>query len=207
MSISLVALLLQAAAPAAPPLTIKIPPRAAPVTGAIGQVELGPVFAEPYGCTEHPYGQLAYAGDALGTDCTIGGGITREGGYFKPFRTDGKTNADWYGWHANVLAPCDCVVVGVYAKPVENVPGTFGKPPAAMIQFRTADGVIVVLAHVAEIAVKVGDLVNAGEVVAKVGNNGVARAPHIHIGAYREADAVPLQIRWDLRAMARIQGT
>ena len=76
-----------------------------------------------------------------------------------------------------------------------------------MIQFRNADGVIVVFAHVTEIAVKVGDTVKAGQVVAKVGNNGVARAPHIHIGAYREADAVPLQIRWDLRAMARIQGT
>jgi hypothetical protein len=42
-----------------------------------------------------------------------------------------------------------------------------------------------------------------GQVVAKLGNNGQTRAPGIHIGAYREADSMPLQIRWDLRAMAK----
>jgi hypothetical protein len=33
----------------------------------------------------------------------------------------------------------------------------------------------------------------------------MARAPHVHVGAYVEATAEPLQIRWDQRAMAEVQ--
>jgi murein DD-endopeptidase MepM/ murein hydrolase activator NlpD len=205
MILSLALILLQAAAASAKPPII-IPPKAAPVTGEIDQVTLGPIALEPFACTEHPLGQLSYAGDALGTDCTIVGGITDRGGFPREFKTDGKTNDDWYGWKVTLLAPFDGVVVGAYAKDEVNTPGVFGKPPAAVLQFRRADGVIVVYAHVTDLMVKVGDRVTAGQPVAKVGNNGVARSPHTHVGAWREKDSVPLQIRWDLRAMARLQG-
>jgi hypothetical protein len=203
MSILLSVLLLQASPPAK---SFVIPPKAAPVTGEIGQVTLAPLFAAPFTCMEHYAGQLAYAGDALGTDCMVTGGIEEGRGYSKLYRTDGTANEDWYGWHAEVLAPIEGTVIGVFAKPETNVPGTMGKPPAAMIQFRRDDGVIVVYAHVTDIRVKPGDRVRAGQVVALDGNNGMARAPHIHVGAYREKTAEPLQIRWDLRAMAALQG-
>ena len=198
-----------AAAPAgaaAAPRSFIMPPKAAPVAGEIHQALLGPLFKEPYSCTEHWAGQLAYAGDALGTDCMVGGGIDGEHGYMKPYRTDGKANADWYGWHAEVLAPVDATVIGVLAKAEENVPGTMGKPPAAMVQFRTDDGIVIFYAHVTDIRVKQGDRVTRGQVVALDGNNGMARAPHIHVGAYVEATAEPLQIRWDQRAMAEVLG-
>ena len=181
-----------------------IPPKAAPVTGPIDQVMLGPVFADRYLCVEHAL-ELEYAGDAMGTDCLLTGGVEiNAGGFLKLYRTDGRTNADWYGWHADVLAPFDGTVIRVSPEGPENLPGNLGPPSnAGAIQFRNAAGIVVLYAHVAEIAVKVGDRVAAGQVVAKLGNNGQTRAPGIHIGAYREADTVPLQIRWDLRAMAR----
>jgi hypothetical protein len=199
------ALAMLADAAAAPPRTFVMPPRAAAVTGEIHQAVLGPIFAEPFYCVEHYFGQLDYAGDALGTDCMVGGGIEGAKGFMRPYRTDGKTNADWYGWHAEVLSPVDGTVIGVLAKPDDNVPGTMGKPPAAMLQLRTDDGVIVVLGHVTAIRAARGARVRRGEVIALDGNNGMARAPHVHVGAYVEATAEPLQIRWDQRAMAEVQ--
>lgn len=182
--------------------SIAPPPKAVVTDGPIEQVMIGPVFAKPFSCTEHPEGQLEYAGDALGTDCLIVGGL-KDGstGFSKTYRTNGATNVDWYGWHEDVLAPFDGVVDGVYVNGTTNVPGTMGRPPASMIRFRRADGTIVVYAHIADITVKAGDLVRQGEVVAKVGNNGMARNPHVHIGAYR--GNTPYQIRWDLRILGK----
>lgn len=189
----------------APPRTFIMPPKAKPAEGSIGLVELSPIFAADFVCSEHYVGQIDYAGDALGTDCMITGGLDGKSGYSRPFRTDGRTNEDWYGWMADVLSPTDGVVVGVLAKDEANAPGTFGKPPAAMVQIRRDDGVLVTLGHAAGISVRVGDRVRAGQPIAKVGNNGFSRAPHIHIGAYRETSAEPLQIRWDLQAAAKLR--
>lgn len=183
-----------------------IPPKAAHVTGPIEQVTLGPVFADRYLCVEHAL-ELEYAGDAMGVDCLLPGGVEiNRSGFLKLYRTDGKANVDWYGWDAAVLAPFDGIVVYVQPEGVENIPGILGPPSAAgAIRFRNDEGVIVTYAHVAKIAVKAGDKITAGQVVAKLGNNGQTRAPGIHIGAYREADTVPLQIRWDLRAIAKVR--
>lgn len=171
----------------------------------VHQVTLSPLFFDPFVCTEHPLGQLHGAGDALGTDCMVVGGLeSATKGYERPFRTDGAANADWYGWHAEVHAPFDGVVKFLTINPVTNTPGTMGKPPASMIEFERADGTDVVYAHIAEPRVKVGDHVTAGQVVAIDGNNGVARNPHIHVGAYRGDE--PLQIRWDLIAMGKVPG-
>jgi hypothetical protein len=197
------ALLADAAVPSRPYV---MPPRAAAVAGEIHQMLLAPVFRQDFFCVEHHDGQLDYAGDALGTDCMVGGGLDGAAGFLRLYRTNGKRNADWYGWRAEVLAPVDGVVIGLLAKPDDNVPGTMGQPPAAMLQVRTDDGRIVVLGHVTDIRVKLGDRVARGAVIARVGNNGMARAPHIHVGAYVEASAEPLQIRWDQRAMAALRG-
>ena len=168
-------------------------------------VELSPLYRAPFACIEHPEGQVLTLGDALGSDCMVTGGFEPGGrGYSSFFRTDGRSNEDWYGWGADVLAPFDGVVERVVANAVDNTPGTLGQPPAAMILFRRADGTNVLYAHVADVTVAAGDAVRAGQVVAKVGNNGISRLPHIHVGAYR--GATPLQVRWDLRTMARLRG-
>jgi murein DD-endopeptidase MepM/ murein hydrolase activator NlpD len=91
----------------------------------------------------------------------------------------------------------------VHVNPVANKPGTLGTARASFIVFRRADGVRVLFAHVQDIRVRVGDSVVAGQMVARVGNNGPAILPHTHIGAWK--DDQPLQIRFDLHAMGRMR--
>jgi hypothetical protein len=200
-------LLGQAAAPSSTvPPRMGPPPKAATVAGPVEDVTLGPIFRQRFMCAQHPMGELDYAGDALGSDCMVTGGVDGASGYMKFYRTDGKTNEDWFGWRAEVLAPVSGTILGVLAKPETNVPGTMGPPPAAQIRILTDDGIIVVMAHLTDFRVKPGDRVTAGQVIALDGNNGMARNPHVHIGAWRQRDTMPLQIRWDLRALAATDG-
>ncbi|QZD90984.1 M23 family metallopeptidase [Qipengyuania aurantiaca] len=181
------------------------PPLAAEVTGDIEHVLVGPIHSVPYMCSEHPLGQVAYAGDALGTDCLVTGGLDAEPGFSRLYRGDGGHNEDWYGWRAEVLAPVSGTVLGIFAYPSVNMIGEMGCPPAGTIRIRSEDGMIVTLSHLGEFFVSGGDYVDRGMIIGLVGNNGVSRAPHIHVGAHREADATPLQIRWNLREMADLQ--
>ncbi|WP_240993669.1 M23 family metallopeptidase [Asaia bogorensis] len=169
----------------------------------IHQVTLAPLFHEPFACTEHPVGQLFGTGDALGTDCMIvGGAADATHGYNKLYRGLGEKNEDWYGWHKTVHAPFDSIVTYIHMNPVTNSPGEMGKPPASVIMFTRADGMNVIYAHIGDIRVKKGDHVKAGDVVALDSNNGFARNPHVHVGAYKGTE--PFQIRWDLKAMGAI---
>lgn len=103
-----------------------------------------------------------------------------------------------------MLSPVSGTVDRVNINAVENLPGQLGKPPASFILLSAADGTRVMVAHVADVVVKAGDKVQAGQPLGVVGNNGFARAPHIHLGAWR--DKTPLQVRFDLRAMAALRG-
>jgi murein DD-endopeptidase MepM/ murein hydrolase activator NlpD len=183
------------------------PPRAPGVDSSqpIEAVLLHPLFAADYACSEHFEGQLPYMGDALGSDCIVQGGLEGDesSGFMRQYRSDGRRNEDWYGWGEPVLAPIDGKVERVNVNPVVNQPGSMGKPPASFVILGREDGTHVMLAHVAELKVKAGDSVRAGQPLGVVGNNGFARAPHIHIGAWR--DKTPLQIRFDLRAMAALR--
>jgi hypothetical protein len=166
----------------------------------IGYTLIHPPFFESYNCSEHWDGQLQYLGDSLGADCTIGNLIDEDGyTWMRYYSGSGRENEDWYGYGANVLAPCDCTVSKIRLNPEETVPGRLGKSPASSITFERPDGTLVLLAHVKDIGVSEGDSVVAGDVVALVGNNGYSRQPHIHIGAWR--GEVALQIRFDQTKM------
>lgn len=170
----------------------------------IESITIHPLFAADHMCSEHWEGQLAYPGDALGSDCVIFGGLPTDGkgGFMRSFRTNGLTNEDWYGWQEPVLAPFAASVERININSVVNKPGELGKPPASFVIFKREDGTRVLIAHVADVTVKEGDRVTAGQPFAKVGNNGFSRSPHIHVGAWREK--TPLQIQFDLRAAARL---
>jgi hypothetical protein len=185
----------------------KTPPPDSPAS--IEEVSLHPLFAADFACSEHFEGQLPYLGDALGSDCLVMGGLEAEsesdGGYMKLYRTDGKANEDWYGWREPVLSPISGTVDRINMNAVVNSPGQLGKPPATFIVIASKDGTRVLLAHITEVAVKEGDAVRAGQPLGVVGNSGFARSPHIHVGAWRGKS--PLQIRFDLRAMAAMRKT
>ena len=155
-----------------------------------------PLFNISYKCAEHAADELPYLGDALGQDCVPEEFVEQDGrAFMRAFKSNGLTNEDWYGWNQDVLSPCDCEIVNVHINPVTNQPGIMGGPPASSITLQAQDGTFIVIAHIQSPIVKKGDKVKAGQVLAKVGNNGMCRNPHIHIGAWREKK--PLQIRWN----------
>jgi murein DD-endopeptidase MepM/ murein hydrolase activator NlpD len=179
------------------------PPASRKLEGPPKQIVLGPIYKERHFCSEHTAVSWGL-GDSLATDCIVVSGFGR--GFPKLYRTDGKTNEDWYGWHADVLAPVDSKVIGTITNNIENVPGSFGKGQASAIQILTAQNQVVILVHVTNIRVRIGDAVKMGQVVAQVGNSGIADAPHIHVGAYDVESALPLQIRWNLAEQAQLSG-
>jgi hypothetical protein len=192
---------------AAVPLVFVSGAGAADAQPAIEAVTLHRVFEELYSCTDHFEGEFTTLGDARGTDCVVQGGLPDAGldqkGFARPFRDNGLRNEDWYGWNVRVLAPCDGVVEHVHVNSIVNRPGEMGTGPASHIVVRRADGMRVMLAHLQDIQVREGDTVRAGEFIARVGNNGYSRNPHVHVAAWK--DDAAYQIRWDLRSR-RIAG-
>jgi len=153
-----------------------------------------------FSCSEHFEGQFQHVGDALGTDCVPQRLVEEDGRMWsRAYSGQGHSNEDWYGWHMELLSPCSCEVVGIHHNDVQNDPGIMGKGRSASITFRDENGVHFVLAHVRDIAVEEGQQVMAGDPVAKFGNNGYSRSPHVHIGAWKGEQ--PLQIRWDQSRM------
>jgi len=172
------------------------PSFAASESRVIESVLAHPPFETYYSCGEHRQGELEYLGDDLGTDCVVGKLVTEnDRTWARTHESDGTRNEHWFGWNAALLSPCECEVSEVRINPVVNEPGRLGKPPASMIVFKRSDGVHFLMAHVQDVSVKAGDRVKYGQPVAKVGNNGYGRIPHVHVGAWK--GEVALQIRWD----------
>jgi len=124
-------------------------------------------------------------------------------GWTRSYENDGTRNEDWYGWNVEVLAPIASTIESIRINPETNTPGALGTPPASAVQFLSDDGVRVSYGHVQDVRVAEGDRVEAGQGVGRIGENGMAWHPHIHIGAFR--DDTPLQIRFDLAALGRIR--
>ncbi|MFC6333148.1 M23 family metallopeptidase [Paenibacillus septentrionalis] len=163
---------------------------------SVNEVILYPVFNQIFSSIEHPEGMYEYLGDQLGRDCMIS---RYKDGWMRMYEGDGTRNEDWYTWGANVLAPFNGMVKSTYINPVTNTPGSLIPGRASSIVFIREDNVHVTYAHVMDISVSEGETVTAGQVVAKAGNNGYSRHPHIHVGAW--INDTPLQIRFDLKVM------
>lgn len=153
---------------------------------------------------EHTYRSQLRLGDQLARDFTVmrvgDDGIPRA---YRP-GTDGESNEDWFGWRRDVLAPFEATVTRVEEPSATNEPGTMNREAQpGLIFFEDGEGVTVIYVHVRDIDVEEGERVEAGEVVAKVGNNGNSRAPHVHVGAWTEE--TPLQIQVDLYAEERYE--
>jgi hypothetical protein len=159
-----------------------------------------PIFDRYYTCSEHWDGQFDGVGDALGADCTVVRLVEEAGrAWLRSYAKQGLANEDWFGWQQQVLAPVDGVVVKTNVNPVVNEPGRMGKGRSTFVVLEAGDGVMVLLAHLDQLAVKVGDKVKAGQPIARLGNNGQSRHPHVHVGAWKGKQ--PLQVRFDQRKL------
>lgn len=149
---------------------------------------------------EHTYKKHLRQGDQLARDFIVT--TSTEDGIIQVFKNDGKQNEDYIGWRKNVMAPVSGTVELVNHPDTTNVPGKMNRDAdPGRVYIKDDDGVTVILVHVREIKVKEGQEVQAGEIVAKVGNNGNSTGPHIHVGAWK--DETPLQIQVDLYAAER----
>lgn len=149
---------------------------------------------------EHTYKKQLQLGDQLARDFVVAG-ATKDG-ILKFFENNGKQNKDYLSWRKNVLAPVAGTVQEVTHPDTTNKPGVMNrKAEPGVIQIRTKNGASVTVVHVREIEVEEGQQVQAGEVIAKVGNNGNSTGPHIHVGAWK--GDTPLQIQVDLYAAAK----
>ena len=165
-----------------------------------GVVKIHAPHDELFSCIEHWDGKFLHVGDALGTDCVIQQWHKdKDRMFLRPFRNRGYLNIHWFGYGKPVLSPCDCTVEAIHVNPKTNRPGIMKPGKASTITFKTADQTRILYAHVDDIVVKPGDVVKAGQAVAKVGNNGFSRNPHLHIAAWR--GETPLQIRFDQKTL------
>ncbi len=149
---------------------------------------------------EHTYRSQLRKGDQLARDFMVA--ATNEHGILEFYRKNGQYNEDYYGWKKNVMAPVDAKVTRINEADSTNKPGKMnGDVRPGLIFFEKDNGLTVIYAHVRDINIEEGDRVKAGDIVAKVGNNGNSRAPHVHVGAWK--DDTPLQIQVDLYAEQR----
>ena len=164
---------------------------------------LHPIFDRFCLYNDHYDGELEYPGDALGRDCMIAAFLPEDWRFMRLFRGDGSKNEDWFSWGAGVYAPIDGKITSVYINEQVNLPGVQNPAKASVILIRAEDGTTVVLGHIQEPMVSVGDAVVEGQLLARVGNNGYARCPHIHLGAFR--GTTPLQVSFDLKKVAKVR--
>jgi len=113
------------------------------------------------------------------------------------YRTDGKTNEDWYGYGNDLLAVADGIVVDAKDGIPDNLPN---QPPVVTINSQTAGGNFVLLdigdgyfafyAHLipGSKTVQIGDRVARGQVLGKLGNTGASTGPHLHFHLYTGRD-------------------
>ncbi len=161
-----------------------------------------PIFKRYYVANDHFYGELPSVGDALGRDCMIASFIPEQFDFFRLYTGDGSKNEDWFGWNAEVMSPVNGVVKKVHENATVNTPGVMNPSPSSIIIIEADDGANIMLAHVQNISVVEGQRVSEGETVARVGNNGFSRCPHVHIGAWKDNE--PMQISFDSKKVAAV---
>lgn len=128
--------------------------------------------------------------------------VTDEKG--KSFRTDGKTNADYYAYGKEVLAPGEGTVIQVVDGVEDNELGKTNLyfVPGNLVVIDHGHAEHSFLAHFqpGSIRVKVGQKVRRGEVLGRCGNSGNSSEPHIHYHLanaplMQEGDGLPVTFR------------
>jgi murein DD-endopeptidase MepM/ murein hydrolase activator NlpD len=108
--------------------------------------------------------------------------ITNEKG--KSYKTDGKSNEDYYAFGKELVAPCEGEVVLVVDGIKDNIPGTLNPiyMPGNTVIIKTANNEYLFFAHFKQNSIKVkqGQKVIQGQVLGLCGNSGNSTEPHLH---------------------------
>ena len=102
----------------------------------------------------------------------------------KSFKTDGKTNDDYYAFGKELIAPCDGEVVLVVDGVKDNMPGTLNPVylPGNTVIIKTDNNEYLFFAHFKQhsIVVKEGQKVIQGQLLGLCGNSGNSSEAHLH---------------------------
>lgn len=110
----------------------------------------------------------------------------------RSFKTDGKTNDDYYAFGKPLFAPCDGEVVLVVDGVKDNKPGTLDPfyISGNTVIIKTAKGEYLFFAHFKQhsIVVKQGQKVKQGGLLGQCGNSGNSSEPHLHFHVQNTED-------------------
>ena len=102
----------------------------------------------------------------------------------KTYKTDGKTNEDYYAFGKELIAPCDGEIVLAVDGVNDNVPGESNPiyVPGNSVILKTVNNEYLVFAHFKQSTIKVkqGQKVEKGIVLGLCGNSGNSSEPHLH---------------------------
>lgn len=102
----------------------------------------------------------------------------------KTFKTDGKTNEDYYAFGKELIAPCDAEVVLTVDGVKDNKPGELNPIyiPGNTVILKTINNEFLFFAHFKQnsIVVKQGQKVKQGELLGLCGNSGNSSEAHLH---------------------------
>ena len=108
--------------------------------------------------------------------------ITDENG--KSYKTDGKTNEDYYAFGKELIAPCDGEIVLVVDGIDDNALGELNPiyVPGNTVILKTANSEYLFFAHFKQNSIKVkkGQKIKQGETLGLCGNSGNSSEPHLH---------------------------
>jgi murein DD-endopeptidase MepM/ murein hydrolase activator NlpD len=100
------------------------------------------------------------------------------------YKTDGKTNEDYYAFGKELIAPCDGEIVLVVDGVKDNVPGEMNKFNVGgnTVIIKTANNEYLVLCHFKHQSIKVkeGQKIKQGELLGLCGNTGNSSEAHLH---------------------------
>ncbi len=103
----------------------------------------------------------------------------------KSYRSDGRTNQDYYAFGQELYAPCGGEVVMAVDGIPDNTPGVMN--PAFMtgncVMIKTPDGIYLLMAHFKQgsVRVKQGDRLKQGDLLGLCGNSGNSSEAHLHM--------------------------
>jgi murein DD-endopeptidase MepM/ murein hydrolase activator NlpD len=100
------------------------------------------------------------------------------------YKTDGKTNEDYYAFGKELIAPCDGEIVLVVDGVKDNVPGILNPVyiPGNTVIIKTQNKEYLFFAHFKQhsIIVKQGQKVKQGQLLGLCGNSGNSSEAHLH---------------------------